>query len=293
MTKAFGGVLNALATPFVGDDAAIDHARLDRLVDDVIAGGVHGIIPCGSTGEFNSMSSVERKDVVEKVVERVAGRVPVIPHTGALTAREAIDLSKHAEQAGADGIMLVAPFYEPLNVNEAKHYYRTVAEAVSLDVIIYNLPVATGLNLQPHDVADLAQQVPNIKYVKDTSGDFSQATRLIHDYADAITTFVGLDTLFFASAVEGAAGTIVGSANLIPRQLVEVWNTAKEGDLVAARKTWDNVYPLMQFLTEVGYVTGVKGAMRLLNDDIGDPRRPYEVLAGDKRDELAAILSKL
>ena len=290
MSKPFGGVLNALATPFTDNGEAVDLPRLGRLVDDVIEAGVHGIIPCGSTGEFNSMTTAERKQVAEAVVERVGGRVPVVPHTGALTAREAIDLSRHAESVGADGVMLVAPFYEPLNVNEAKHYYRTVAEAVSLDIVIYNLPVATGVNLQPHDVAELAQQVPNIRYIKDTSGDFSQATRLIHDYGDTITTFVGLDTLFFASAVEGAAGTIVGSANFIGRQLVDVWTSAKAGDLENARKMWDAVYPVMQFLTEVGYVTGVKAAMKLLGDSVGDPRRPYEVLEGHKLAELTAIL---
>lgn len=290
MSKPLGGVLNALATPFTAGGEAVDALRLIQLVDDVIDSGVHGLIPCGSTGEFNSMTLAERKQVTETVIEHVGGRVPVAPHTGALTAREAVELSVHAERAGADAVMLVAPFYEPLNTNEAMHYYRTVADAVSIDIVIYNLPVATGLNLLPHDVAALAQQAPNIKYVKDTSGDFSQATRLIHDYGDAITTFVGLDTLFFASAVEGAAGTIVGSANFIPRQLVDIWTSAKAGDLDTARKRWDTVYPIMQFLTEVGYVTGVKAAMKLLDHSIGDPRRPYEVLEGAKLDELASIL---
>lgn len=170
MANQLGGVLNALATPFTPGGDRVDTARLTRLVDDVIDGGVHGIIPTGSTGEFNSMTNAERKAVAETVIGHVAGRVPVVPHTGALTAREAIDLSKHAEQAGADAVMLVAPFYEPLNVNEAKHYYRSVADAVSIDIVIYNLPVATGINLQPQDVAELAQQAPNIKYVKDTRG---------------------------------------------------------------------------------------------------------------------------
>lgn len=293
MSKKLSGVLNALATPFTPDGDSVDEARLTRLIDDVIDGGVHGIIPCGSTGEFNSMSIAERKQVVETVIGHVNGRVPVAPHTGALTAKDAIDLSRHAEQCGADAVMLVAPFYEPLNVEEAKHYYRSVADAVSIDIVIYNLPVATGLNLLPHVVAELAQDAPNIKYVKDTSGDFSQAARLIHDYSEAITTFVGLDTMFFASTVEGASGTIVGSANFIPRQLVEVWTRAKDGDVETARKTWNQVYPVMQFLTEVGYVTGVKAAMKLQDNSIGDPRRPYEVLGGDKLAELADIMSKL
>jgi 4-hydroxy-tetrahydrodipicolinate synthase len=284
------GVINALATPFTPDGDQVDIPRLRSLVDDVVAGGVHGIAPCGSTGEFNCMTTAERRLVVETVVDQAAGRVPVIAHTGSLTTADAVALSRHAEKVGADGVMLVAPFYEPLNLDEVRRYYRTVADAVSIDVTIYNLPVATGVNLLPEDVADLCRAAPNIKYIKDTSGDFGQTTRLIHQFSDVVGTFVGLDTMFLAVAAEGATGSLVGAANIIPSELVAIWDHVQQDRLGEAREAWQSVYPLMLFLTQGGYVTGVKAAMECFGRSINDPRPPYERLTGARREELEQIV---
>ena len=171
---------------------------------------------CGSTGEFTSLSLDERKLVLEIVLDETAGRVPVVAHTGAMTAREAVVLSQHAERAGASAVMLVAPYYEPLTLNEVSRYYQDVAFSVGISVMVYNLPAVTGVNLNPREISNLAALVPNIRYVKDTSGDMSQAAQLIHEYGDVISTFVGLDTLYFASIVEGASGCVLGTANLLP-----------------------------------------------------------------------------
>jgi 4-hydroxy-tetrahydrodipicolinate synthase len=283
------GVLSAVSTPFTADDA-LDEEGLRALVERTVSGGVHGLVPCGSTGEFMSMTNSERRQVFEIVQDQAGGRVPVVPHIGALTTQEAVELAKHAEQNGAAAVMAVAPFYEPLDLDEIKDYFRAVAGAVSVPVVIYNLPVATGVNLEPHVVAGLARETENIAYVKDTTGDFSQAARLIHDHGDDINTFVGQDTLFLGAMVEGAAGSIVGASNLIPRSLVNVWDNVQAGALAEAKQEWNRIFPLMQFLISGPYPAAVKGGLDILGYSAGPPRRPLAALAGERRDELEQIL---
>ncbi|MFI7067510.1 dihydrodipicolinate synthase family protein [Kribbella sp. NPDC050124] len=286
------GVFSAVATPFDAN-YAVDESGLRTLVERTVDGGIHGLVPCGSTGEFAALSTDERRFVVETVIDQAGGRVPVVAHTGALATSEAIALSKHAEAAGAAAVMAVAPFYEPLDLDEVKAYYRAIADAVSVPVMVYNLPVATGVNLLPHELADLASKSPNVKYVKDTTGDFGQAGRLIHDYAEVITTFVGQDTLFFATFFEGGAGSIVGACNFAAPELVSIYNSILAGDVATAKREWDTIFPLMQFLVSGGYVAGVKGALDALGVSAGPSRAPIAALNDERRTELEGILKKL
>ncbi len=188
--------------------------------------------------------------------------------------------------------MTVAPYYEPLDVDETKEYFRAVADSIQIPVVIYNLPVATGVNLEPHDIADIASKSQNVKYVKDTSGDFSQAAKLIHDYSDVVSTFVGWDTMFLGSFVEGAVGSIVGASNFIAPQLVGVYDAVQAGDIVSAKTQWNTIFPIMQFLVSGGYVAGVKGALDLLGKSIGEPRAAISALSSERTSELQAILKQ-
>ena len=284
------GLMSAMSTPLVADGSGIDEAILRELTERTIQGGVHGLVPCGSTGEFAALSNAERRQVVEVVIDQTAGRVPVVPHVGAMSTAEASSLARHAESAGAAGLMVVAPYYEPLDLQETKRYFLEVASAVSLPVMVYNLPVATGVNLEPAEVADLAVKAQNIQYVKDTSGDFSQAARLIYDHGDVVKTFVGWDTLYLAALVEGSAGSVNGAANLIAPQLVQVYDTVQAGDLKAAKATWAEIFPLMQFLVSGGYVAAVKAALQILGYPAGAARAPIGDLPAERRAELEQIL---
>ena len=287
------GVLNALLTPFTSDGEAVEERALRALVERTIRGGIHGLVSCGSTGEFTSLSLDERKLVLEIVLDETAGRVPVIAHTGAMTTREAVLLSQHAERAGAAAVMLVAPYYEPLTFREVSRYYRDVAASVGVSVVIYNLPVATGVNLGPAEIAKLAALAPNIRYVKDTSGDMSQTAQLIHEYGDVVSTFVGLDTLYFASIVEGASGSVLGTANLLPSELAAIWDALQAQELERASALWAQVFPLMRFLVSGGYVAGLKGGLEILGFPIGVPRAPLEALVEPGLSDLRMILSTL
>jgi 4-hydroxy-tetrahydrodipicolinate synthase len=291
--SGIAGVMSAVVTPFTGPDAEVDEPRLRELIEQTIAAGIHGLVPCGSTGEFAAMSLDERRNVIEIVLDQTRGRVPVIPHVAAMTTRDAVGLAKHAEASGAAAVMAVAPYYEPLTVGEIKNYFRAVADSVSVPVVLYNLPVATGVNLTPEDVADLARGTENIRYVKDTTGDLSQAARLIHDYGDVITTFVGWDTLFFASLLEGSPGSIVGAANFVAPQLRAVYDAVQDDDIATAKAEWLRLFPLMQFLVSGGYVAAVRGALDILGQPVGPPRAPIEDLEPSRRVELESLLKNL
>lgn len=287
------GLMSAMTTPMTDDGSAVDEPILRELTERTIQGGVHGLVPCGSTGEFASLTADERRTVVDIVLDQAAGRVPVVPHVGAMSTADAVAHAKHAEAAGAAGLMVVAPYYEPLDLEETKRYFLDVAAAVSVPVMVYNLPVATGVNLEPAEVASLARQAQNIRYVKDTSGDFSQAARLIHDHGDVVKTFVGWDTLYLAALVEGGAGSVNGAANFIAPQLVDIYTKVKASQLAEAKAVWDEVFPLMQFLVSGGYVAAVKAALRILGYPAGAARQPIGDLSADRRTELEQILKNL
>jgi 4-hydroxy-tetrahydrodipicolinate synthase len=286
------GVLSAIITPFKPEDAAVDEAGLRALVERTVTGGVHGLVPAGSTGEFAAMTPDERRRVTEVVIDQAAGRTPVIPHVGAMTTKEAVGLAQHAEASGAAAVMAVSAYYEPLSVDEIKKYFLSIAEAISIPVVIYNLPVATGVNLTPDHVVDLAKKAENITHIKDTTGDLSQAARLIHDHGDVIKTLVGWDTLFFASLLEGAAGSIVGAANFIAPELVAIYDAIQAGQLATAKKEWDRVFPLMQFLTSGGYVPAVRAALDILGHSAGPAREPIGPLEADRLAELETLLKR-
>jgi 4-hydroxy-tetrahydrodipicolinate synthase len=273
MTKPLAGVISALATPFTaGDD--IDTDRLRQLVDRNIDGGVDGVVAGGSTGEFAAMTPAERRLLVETVVDHTAGRVPVVAQTGAMSTREAIDLSRHAQGAGADVVMIVAPYYEALTVEETLGYLRKVAESVTLPVMLYNLPAATGVNLTPDLVRLLATDVENIAYIKDTTGDMGQLAQLVHHHGDVISAFVGWDSLCLAALVEGAAGVVAGSANVIPGELSQLYRLVSAGDLENARALWNRIFPLVDAMLAVPFISAVKGACAEVGFGVGSPRDP-------------------
>jgi 4-hydroxy-tetrahydrodipicolinate synthase len=285
MADALKGVYSAVATPFTADQD-VDEAGLRSLIDRTIDAGVHGLVPCGSTGEFSSLTRAERKRVVEVAIEQTAGRVPVVPQTGATSTREAIELSRHAEKLGADAIMVVAPYYEPFSIEETKRYYADVAGSVSIPVMAYNLPAATGVNLTPQILGELIDEVPNVKYVKDTSGDFTAAAQLIHEYGEAVSVFVGWDTLFFAALIEGAAGSVIGAANVVPRELVAVYDAVQTGDLALARSHWKTLFPLMSTFVSGGYNAGIKGGLDVIGHSAGPQRAPGAAIDGQRLAEL-------
>src|SRR5919202_5803716 len=181
MPDPFHGVLPALVTPFTDDGEAIDAAALGAIVERLIGAGVGGFVPGGSTGEFTTLSNAERRALVEVTVEAAPGRVPVVAGTRALSTRETVELSVHAEAAGAAAVMIVPPFYDPLSWRELRAHYAAVAAAIDIPIMYYNLPSATGVTL----AAEQLRQLP-IACLKDTGGAATAATELIQTDGPAL-----------------------------------------------------------------------------------------------------------
>ena len=280
----FHGVLPALITPFSEDGGAVDTVALADNVDRLVAAGVGGLVPGGSTGEFTTLSNAERRQVTEVTIEAAGGRVPVVPGTGALSTRETVDLSVHAERAGAAAVMVVPPFYDAPRWPELLAHYNAVADAISIPILYYNLPGATGVEL----TAEQLRELP-ISALKDTGGDAIAATELIQ--TDGPTLLNGYDTLTFAALAAGVEAVIWGTASILPEQCVELHRLLIDDiDLPAARELWARLWPLCRFLEGQSYSAAVKTACRLLGDTTGPVRAPLLELDDAATDELRALL---
>ena len=292
MDDQLDGVFSALVTPFTPDGKDVDEARLRSLVDSTIEAGIDGLLPCGSTGEFTSLSDGERRRVTQVVCEQAAGRVPVMAQTGALTSADASDLSVHAEQAGASAVLLIAPFYDPLSLDEVRGYYAAVAESTTLPIGVYNLPSGSGRNLEPEFLAQLAQEIPSVTFVKESAGDLTQLGRLVFDYSDVLTVFNGWDTLLLP-ALEWGTGAIVGVTNVLPKQCAELAKATRAGRYSEAVEMWGELYPAMQFLITAGnYAAAVKGALECLGQSAGPTRAPVAALPPQAQAELKVTLAR-
>lgn len=285
------GVLTALSTPFNADDK-IDDSLLRRVVDRSIEGGVHGVVAAGSTGEVGTMPFDERMLLIDTVIDQAAGRVPVIAQTGATTTAEAIRLSQAAEASGASALMLLTPYYEPLSIDETVAYLKDVAGSVSVPVMLYNIPAVTGVNLDPDTVRRLAIEVDNIKYIKDSSANWEQAMRLIHHHSDVIGTFIGWDSFIFSALVEGSAGVMAGTANVVPTEIVKVYDLITAGELNTARDEWNKVYPVLDWLLANQFIATVKTGLELQGIPVGGPRKPTAASTPSQVAELRKLLGK-
>jgi 4-hydroxy-tetrahydrodipicolinate synthase len=284
MPEPFHGVLPALITPFTDDGKAIDTHALAAIVERLVGAGVGGLVPGGSTGEFTTLTNAERRRLVEVTVEAAAGRVPVVAGTGALSTRETVELSVHAEQTGAAAVMVVPPFYDALSWRELLAHYTAVADAIAIPIMYYNLPSATGVKLTAAQLRDLP-----VACLKDTGGDAVAATELIQ--TDGPTLLNGWDTLTFAALAAGVRAVVWGAASIVPEQCVELHRLLVDDiDLRAARESWARLWPLCRFLEAHSYPAAVKAACRLVGDSTGPVRAPLLPLDEAAIGELAALL---
>jgi 4-hydroxy-tetrahydrodipicolinate synthase len=284
MPEPFHGVLPALITPFSQDGRAIDTEALAAIVDRLVGAGVAGLVPGGSTGEFTTLSHAERRELVEATVQAAADRVPVVAGTGALSTRETVELSVHAERAGAAAVMIIPPFYDALSWDELRAHYTAVADAIEIPIMYYNLPSASGVRLTAAQLGELP-----VTSLKDTGGDAVAATELIH--TDGPTLLNGWDTLTFASLAAGVRAVVWGTASIVPEQCVELHRLLIDDiDLFAARELWARLWPLCQFLEGQSYSAAVKTGCRLVGDTTGPVRAPLLPLDEAATRELTGLL---
>jgi len=286
------GVFPALVTPLTPDGDEVDEAALRRLVDRLVDEGVDGLVPCGGTGEFAALSYAERRRIVEVVLEQAAGRVPVVPHTGAGSTAAVIALTRHAAELGCAGAMMTVPYFEPISEAEAADYYAAVAEAAQIPLIAYNHPGSTGLRQTTAFLLQLAQGIPALRYVKDSSGDLAQLRDLIAEDT-TIRVFSGIDSLFGPALLLGARSAITGALNFLAPVFVRTLAAARGGDPATVARLWQAMYPAVELVESRSYNAAVKAGCAAIGHPVGSPRHPARQLSKPDSDELALRLRAL
>jgi 4-hydroxy-tetrahydrodipicolinate synthase len=239
----FKGAFVAIVTPF--SDGKIDEKELIDLIEFQIAGGTNGIVPCGTTGEAATMSHEEHHRVVELTIKTVNGRVPVVAGTGSNSTAETIELTRHAKESGADGALVITPYYNKPSQEGLYQHFKAVAEAAELPIILYNVPSRTSVNMLPSTVARCAQ-IPNIVGIKEATGDLNQISEVIRLCPDDFTVLSGDDFTSMATVAIGGKGVISVTSNVAPADMSNLMAAALEGDFAKARQIHYKMFPLFQ-----------------------------------------------
>ena len=241
----FEGVLTALVTPF--HDGALDERGLHELVELQIAAGVDGVVPCGSTGEAATLSHAEHRRVIEVVVAAARGRVRVLAGTGSNSTAEAIELTRHAKEAGADGAVLISPYYNKPTPEGIVQHYAAVARETALPLVIYNIPARTSSNILPATMARLAE-IEQVVGVKESCGDLHQVAQLIAATPGDFRVLSGDDWATLPIMALGGAGVISTASNVAPADVVELVRAFRSGDLARAQDVYYRLLPLLDAL---------------------------------------------
>jgi len=239
----FRGSIVAIVTPF--RDGQVDQSTLEKLVEMHVAAGTAGIVPCGTTGESATLSHQEHERVIECVVKKVDGRIPVIAGTGSNSTAEAIRLTKFAEKAGADGALLIAPYYNRPSQEGLYRHFMAIADAVSIPLVLYNIPSRTGVNIELETFKRLAEH-DNIVAVKEASGKLDLSAQILRE--TDLVVLSGDDSLTLPLLALGGAGVISVAANVVPRSMADLVDFFAEGNLPEARKVFYKLFPLFKAL---------------------------------------------
>lgn len=268
--EQFAGLTVALVTPL--KNGAVDEAALRKLVDFQIASGTNCVSPCGTTGESPTLSHDEHERVIAVVCEQAAGRIKVMAGTGSNSTMEAIRLTKSAKAAGADGALMVAPYYnKPMQDGFFRHY-AAVAEAVDLPIVLYNIPGRTAKNMEPETICRLAE-IPSIVAVKESTGSMDQASHILS--GSNLTVLSGDDSLTLPLLSLGGSGVVSVVGNIVPRDVLQMITSWSAGDIAGAQAMHAKLFPLCRDM--LGLATNpipLKAAMELLGRDTGEVRLP-------------------
>ena len=285
----FTGCLTALVTPFAAGE--LDRKALADLVEMQIAGGIHGLVPCGSTGESATLTHEEHIAIVQEVVRLTRKRVPVIAGTGSNSTAEAVRLTRAAEEAGADGALLISPYYNQPTQEGIYRHYAAVAEGTRLPIIVYNIPGRTASNITPETIARLSR-IPNVVGVKEASGSLGQVVEIVESAGPDFAVYSGDDVLTLPIMAAGGKGVISVTSNVAPREMVELATALLDNDLERSRALLHRAMPLVRALTmsfEVNPIP-VKTALALMGRCGEEFRMPLTPMSPANRNALQAVL---
>ena len=279
----FHGIFPALLTPFRAD-GSVNHPVLRQLVEMNVQKGVSGFYVCGSTGEALMLPSRDRKEILETVIDQVKGRCKVIAHIGAMDTLTAVDLAKHAGNAGADAVSSVAPFYYGFTFDEIRGYYLDIVEEARMPMVVYNIPLYSKVNMSEDQLAQFLQDDRFIG-LKHTSSDFFLLERLTHRFPEK-AFFNGFDEMFLSALPAGATGGIGSTYNMMAEKFIRIQQLYHEDRIDEARNEQRRANNIISALIRVGVMPGEKALLCKMGLDFGVCRRPFKALDQDAIDLL-------
>jgi 4-hydroxy-tetrahydrodipicolinate synthase len=278
----FKGAGVAIATPFKAN-GEVNYEEFEKLIEFQIENGTDAIIVCGTTGEAATMSEKEHMDVVKFCIDKVAKRIPVIAGTGSNCTETAIELSKLAQEYGADAVLQVTPYYNKATQGGLYAHFAAVAEAIDIPIILYNVPSRTGCNILPETAVKLCKDYKNIVGIKDATGNISQTTKMMTLAEGCIDLYSGDDDQIVPIMSLGGLGVISVLSNIAPRQTHEICAKCLEGDFAAARELQFKAYPLVKALFSEVNPIPVKAALNMVGFNAGPLRLPLTEIEPQNR----------
>ena len=283
----FHGAFSALVTPF--RDGAIDEKALRELVEWQIQSGIDGLVPCGSTGESATLSHAEHEQVIKVVIDQARRRVPVVAGTGSNSTAEAIRLTAYAREAGADGALLISPYYNKPTQDGIYRHYKAIASAVDLPLIVYNIPGRTGSNIAPETFARMCD-IRNVAGIKEASGSIEQCSDILKLCGERLAMLAGDDSLTLPLMAMGAKGVIAVITNIMPREMHELAAAGLEGDFARARDLHFRMLPLMRALFVETNPIPIKQACALMGKCSNEVRMPLVPMTPPAAEKLHAAM---
>ena len=288
-SSALGGVCTPICTLFTDDGARLDTEAQLRHVDTLVEAGVDIVCVCGGTGEFSFLTREERLQLTETVARRLDGRARLLVHVSAVMSEETIDYARHACDQGADCLLVLPPYFEGPTLEGTYEHYQRVAAAVDVDIMAYNIPVHSGIDLGPDFVLRL-MEIDNIRYLKDSTGDFLRIQQLVQA---GVRVFNGADPLMLHALMSGAAGCFWGTSNAIPRHAVRLVELAGERDWEGALALWEQIWAVNDFVWHHPFNPSVKALGNLLGQALGECRRPVQPLTDEEMAGLRSAAASL
>ncbi len=285
----FRGAFVAIVTPFI--DGKLDEQGLVDLIEFQIANGTHGIVPCGTTGESATMSHEEHHRVVELTIKTVNGRVPVLAGTGSNSTSESIDLTKHAKEAGADGALMITPYYNKPSQEGLYQHFKAIAEAVDIPIVMYNVPSRTSVNMLPETVARCAE-IDNIVGIKEATGSLNQISEVIRLCPDDFALLSGDDFTSMPTVLVGGTGVISVTSNVAPAEMAAMMDAALDGDIAEAKRLHYKLFPLMNAMFLDTNPVPAKTTLQLMGKiKSGTPRLPLYAMNNATVEKLKKTLA--
>ena len=286
----FTGAGVALITP-MHEDGSINYDEMEHIVNDQITHGTDAIIVCGTTGEASTMTHEEHIETIKACVDMTKKRVPVIAGTGSNCTETAIYLSKEAQKAGADGILVVSPYYNKATQNGLKKHFTAIAGSVDIPMVLYNFPGRTGVNIKPDTMADLSKEVDNIVAVKEASGDISQVAEIIAKSEGRLDVYSGNDDQIVPIVALGGKGVISVLSHVVPQETHDMVAKLMAGDVEGSAKLQLKYLPLVKALFSEVNPIPVKAAMNMMGYNVGSLRMPLSEMEDANKEVLRKAMT--